>query len=486
MSFTQDKITEKYINGSLRESNSVYYGEIVGKGSAICSFENTVNVRIFKGNNKLDSSKDGEVLKNVPFLVSSSTVAPEWEVGETVVVGFLNSDANSPYIIVKNSPFSTSVSGSNSSGDAEGNVDTNINGIEYEGAELEVPDQYGTVETYEKELINGSKSENHPTHHWAESSAQGQLRKEAIPAGRLKKGSIHELTNAAICDNRLMIATKMNIGGIFPVSVGDYLDVYFKDGSVWNCIVGDAKGADANSDWGHNGGKSVVEIIYWDYSDAKNFQKKVTKIQKVGNFYTGYNQKKDGVVVDGKTFWKIYNKAGVLTFVIYETDIKSIKCEKTYNGLMRPINGTDKGYESDEGLDVESKVGEPIYSPCDGTFVYSETGHTPWGRDKWGKKGDDTPYCIGINMDKPLTYNGKSYRYMFLAHLAKVVYDIPDGKGGQKVKTGELIGYCGTANDSPHLHIGLSGSKEEWSPLRMVDVRKVFGSSAGSTWVAGK
>lgn len=106
MSFTQDKITNKYINGSLRESNSVYYGEIVGKGSAICSFENTVNIRIFKGNNKLDASKDGEVLKNVPFLVSSSTVAPKWEVGETVVVGFLNSDANSPYVIVKNTPFS--------------------------------------------------------------------------------------------------------------------------------------------------------------------------------------------------------------------------------------------------------------------------------------------------------------------------------------------------------------------------------------------
>lgn len=52
------------------------------------------------------------------------------------------------------------------------------------------------------------------------------------------------------------------------------------------------------------------------------------------------------------------------------------------------------------------------------------------------KKGDDTPYCIGINMDKSLTYNGRSYKYMFLAHLAKVVYDIPDEKGGQKVKTG--------------------------------------------------
>lgn len=131
MSFTQDKITDKYINGSLRESNSVYYGEIVGKGSAICSFENTVNVRIFKGNNKLDASKDGEVLKNVPFLVSSSTVAPKWEVGETVVVGFLNSDANAPYIIVKNSPFSTSVSGSNSSGDpASDGIDFSIGDVD--------------------------------------------------------------------------------------------------------------------------------------------------------------------------------------------------------------------------------------------------------------------------------------------------------------------------------------------------------------------
>lgn len=149
------------------------------------------------------------------------------------------------------------------------------------GATLIVPEGYGTVCTYEKEIINASS----PTHGWAKSTLQGSIRKDAIESGRLKQGDIFGLQNCAIIDNRLMIATKSNIGGNFPVTVGDYLDVEFSDGSVWNCILMDIKGADAPHAWGHNNGASVVEIIYWDYSyNSGNIYKKITKIVKVGHY----------------------------------------------------------------------------------------------------------------------------------------------------------------------------------------------------------
>lgn len=182
----------------------------------------------------------------------------------------------------------------------------------------------------------------------------------------------------------------------------------------------------------------------------------------------------------------INKETGKITYNIKETNILFISPTATYNGLMRPISGIDRGYSADEGLDIGAIIGTPVYSPCNGTFVYSEYGHTPWGRSKFGKKKDDTPYSIGITLDKPIVFNNKIITYLFLTHLSKLVYDIPNGKGGQKVKMGELIGYTGTANDSPHLHIGFSPSKNKWEPLRNNDVRYIFKSSYGETWTVGK
>ena len=157
---------------------------------------------------------------------------------------------------------------------------------------------------------------------------------------------------------------------------------------------------------------------------------------------------------------------------------------KTYNGLIRCINGTDAGYVGDEGLDVSAPFGTPVYAPCDGTIRYSEYGHTPWGRTKFGSKRDDTPYSIGIDMNTPINYANKTISYIFLTHLSRLVYDVPSGSGGKSVKAGELIAYSGTANDSPHLHIGLSPSS--WNPLTMQQTRDFFGSKSGAKWEVGK
>lgn len=170
---------------------------------------------------------------------------------------------------------------SNSNGNNQTGDQSYVGGTLGVGDTLIVPEGYGTVCTYEKEIINASSS----THGWNSSTLQGSIRKDAISSGRIRQGDIFGLSNCAIIDDRLMIATKSNIGGNFPVTVGDYLDVEFSDGSVWNCILMDIKGADAPHAWGHNNGASVVEIIYWDYSyNSGNIYKKINKIVKVGRY----------------------------------------------------------------------------------------------------------------------------------------------------------------------------------------------------------
>ena len=83
------------------------------------------------------------------------------------------------------------------------------------------------------------------------------------------------------------------------MSIGDYVDVAFEktDGTikVYHCIIGDLKGKGAeNNMWGHDNGKSVVEVIYHDYSPVAPYsanannpwgQGRVICIEKVGSYY---------------------------------------------------------------------------------------------------------------------------------------------------------------------------------------------------------
>lgn len=100
----------------------------------------------------------------------------------------------------------------------------------------------------------------------------------------------------AVIDGRIVIATKANIGNIFPVQIGDYLNVTFqKDSgevSTYYCIMGETKEAGAEDNvWGHYGGQGVVEVVYHDYSPPSGYNAntnnpwdkgRVTRITKVG------------------------------------------------------------------------------------------------------------------------------------------------------------------------------------------------------------
>lgn len=61
------------------------------------------------------------------------------------------------------------------------------------------------------------------------------------------------------------------IGGYYLIAlkpifgdVGDIVSVVFKDGTYFNAIIGDAKGADSPSQWGHPFGSAGIDIVEWE------------------------------------------------------------------------------------------------------------------------------------------------------------------------------------------------------------------------------
>jgi len=128
----------------------------------------------------------------------------------------------------------------------------------------------------------------------AKSSHQYKLKENAQKDNRY---SIKKPEYYALIDDRIVIATKPNIGGNFEVSIGDYLDVTFENNggsvSTYKCILGDIKGDDAPNPWGHYDGKGVVEIIYNDYKPPEGYNAnknnpwgkgRVISITKVGKY----------------------------------------------------------------------------------------------------------------------------------------------------------------------------------------------------------
>lgn len=150
---------------------------------------------------------------------------------------------------------------------------------------VKIPKGYGTTISYMGHHLIKAKS-----------SDQYKLKARAKKDKKYKKKKPEYY---AMIDNRILIATKANIGNKLKVSVGDYVNVKFKKSKAkktvtYKCMIGDIKGADADNSWGHYGGQGVVEIIYHDYNPPKGYKKnknnpwgkgKVTKIIKTGKKY---------------------------------------------------------------------------------------------------------------------------------------------------------------------------------------------------------
>lgn len=158
---------------------------------------------------------------------------------------------------------------------------------------------------------------------------------------------------------------------------------------------------------------------------------------------------------------------------------------KVYQGAYiwptTPSNGKYDYVYPHNGIDIMADFGTPIYSPVDGTLVYSEWGHTS------NKGSDETAYSVTITPDKVVSYGGIKIDEIFMTHMSGIRYRCEWGKCNKKVKKGELLGFVGTAagnSTSPgyasHLHMTLYPSSNYSSGIRTPTIEKFYNISSGT------
>jgi murein DD-endopeptidase MepM/ murein hydrolase activator NlpD len=141
--------------------------------------------------------------------------------------------------------------------------------------------------------------------------------------------------------------------------------------------------------------------------------------------------------------------------------------------------GVFAGYLGDTGLDIAGSP-RPVYALAAGTLDYSEPGHTLWTGPK------DTANCVRFELDAPITYKGRKITHVYYAHLSRLETLQREGESPRRhVEGGELLGWSGIANHSPHLHIGLllDGEVEQyWGTfLKENEIREVLGGYRNGT-----
>ena len=149
-----------------------------------------------------------------------------------------------------------------------------------------------------------------------------------------------------------------------------------------------------------------------------------------------------------------------------------------------PVNGNYQfGYDHN-GIDIAAYFGTPVYSPVDGTLIYSEWGHTS------NKQGDESSYSVSILMNKAVTVSGVSIKQVFLTHLSGIRYRCSSGNCNKTVKKGELVGFTGNASGrqvwAPHLHMTLHPESNYSGGLQTPKIEALYGIPTHSSSYAIK
>lgn len=153
---------------------------------------------------------------------------------------------------------------------------------------------------------------------------------------------------------------------------------------------------------------------------------------------------------------------------------------KTYGIFIvptTPVKGIYNFVYEHNGIDFMAYFGTPIYSPVDGTLMYSEWGHT------CNKGGDETAYSVSIRLDSAHTVQGQSVDTIFLTHMSGIRYRCSSTSScNHKVKKGELLGFVGNAAGTsssigwaPHLHMTIYPSSSYNSGLTTWKIEALYG-----------
>lgn len=168
---------------------------------------------------------------------------------------------------------------------------------------------------------------------------------------------------------------------------------------------------------------------------------------------------------------------------------------KTYQGeFVVPITPTGSIYNhvyQHNGIDFMAPFGSPVYSPVDGTIIYSTWGHTG------NKAGTESAYTVSIKMNKTVNYDGKQLGQIFMTHLSGIIYRC-ESSCGISVKKGQLIGFSGNAAGAacssagwtsagwaPHLHMTIHPSGNYNAGIQTTKIETLYGLKSGMKLQAG-
>ena len=144
------------------------------------------------------------------------------------------------------------------------------------------------------------------------------------------------------------------------------------------------------------------------------------------------------------------------------------------SGFHNPMpGGVMAGYRADTGLDIAGSP-RPVYAIAAGTLDYSEPGHTLWVGPR------DTANTVRMQLAESIPWKGRKITHVWYAHLSALETHQPEGwLPRRRIQAGEQLGISGTANHSPHLHIGMLLDNEvsqSWGTFLLEDeVRVVLG-----------
>lgn len=132
------------------------------------------------------------------------------------------------------------------------------------GTYIEIPDPCDGYPV----MKGGTIELNYSSYSWPSSSNQ-----KLVHDVWVKKGSKFE-DHIATIDGMYVVAVRPKFG-----SVGQIIEAKFDDGSTIMCVIGDAKGEDAGSEWGHvtGGYMNILEYLH-DGSAASNAGKSNPKL----------------------------------------------------------------------------------------------------------------------------------------------------------------------------------------------------------------